>query len=498
MTAFEQVRRKTFCSRGTSSIHNGVFIADVPLAISDLVKIQYEFLPEFRFISNMNRHVTRFSPDYIVDDISNYNDSNSVHTGTSSLLSYSDTTFLDILISDNSETSAIYYILGVSGNTYFVLTNKMNTPNNKIILGKFQSPMVFKGNLSLHNGQLYALIPHGGFFIDSHNRPNNISQSGILFTIDPNTLKVSGFRGINLSNNFVMIGGAEEKGREEPLYLLNNDVISRFNPSTSHSWSVPMSKQQFSATTAKDMVILIACDEITALDNNDGHLIWTHKLNRCTDICGVGISDRLYILTIVGNVLTVTQANVTKSGMTIISQKTIGNPTKPNIYCISSWSNSFNRQGYIVWTDTRIYFFNNNNELISTTTLDGISIPRTYRMIPRHSSYNIPVIVNGINTIKINKINTFSDSSNYGGIFLLKESFPQRAGIVTDIVDQNKVYVVTTGNITDILRNLTPQQTYIVYKNGVLTGSYHNINQGRPFLIVGMEPNSASIIYNNI
>lgn len=465
--------RKTFCSRGGSSIHNGVFIADIPLQVADLVKIQVKN-------SRPPHHVTRFSSDHVIDDISHYDDSEiSSSTSFTSLPTFTNTTFIDIITNPQSFQ---YYVLGISSNTYFILT-----ANNRIPLATFQSPTTPKGNLAIYNGKLYALIPHGGSFISS-SRPINISQSGVLFTIDLNNFKISGIRGINLGNNFMMFGGSEMGS--EPLYLLNDNIVSRFNPSTSHSWSVHLTKQQLSASVIKGMVIMIACDEINALDANNGNILWTFKLDTCSKICSVATSTTLYILQITDISLTIMQADITQSGLTLISQKILLHPNKPNLYCISIWS-----KGYIIWTDTRIYILNNNNEILSTVTINNISVDRTSRIIPRYSPNNIPVIINGTNTVQINDINTFSDSSDYAGIFVLREDYPQRAGIVTDVLDNNQVYVVTSGTIVDILKNLTPNRTYIINKSGVLTGSYHNINQGKPFLIAGMEGNAATIIY---
>lgn len=81
---------------------------------------------------------------------------------------------------------------------------------------------------------------------------------------------------------------------------------------------------------------------------------------------------------------------------------------------------------------------------------------------------------------------------------MLKPSFPQKAGIVTDVIDKNKVYVALTGVINDVLRNLIPHKIYIIDMDGNLSSSYHNIEQGKSFLIAGKDHNSASIIYNGL
>jgi hypothetical protein len=458
--------RKTFCSRGSNSIHNGVFNTESPLSIGTIVKLN----------NRDPSSVKRFSSDPIVTSIKQYNN----------------TTMIDLIT-----TMTDLYILGSTNNTYFILKRSLETSSDCEIdqssiinLGIFQEPLSLNGHISIRNGNIVVLIYHIGQFIVTGNRHSFATNNGVLFNISIQDNKILGFRNIPLTSNFILFGGLEENNREEFLYLLDDTKLHRFNPSGSSSWIISIdSGKIISATTAPGLLLLLYNNRLQAIDINNGKLLWTHSIDSIAKCC-MAYGSHIYISTINNNNITIIQANVTNDGMNVISRNSFIVPKTPIICCVST----LNSDKYIIWTDNEIRIYTNDNNLLSITTLRNISLTRTYRLLPRHISYlKIPIIVNGVNSLFINDIETFT-GIEYAGFFILQDEFPQRAGVVTDIINDNKVYVVLTGPVSDIFQNLTLHRTYIIDINGNLTGLYHDVNQGKPFLIAGNEPNVASYI----
>jgi hypothetical protein len=115
--------------------------------------------------------------------------------------------------------------------------------------------------------------------------------------------------------------------------------------------------------------------------------------------------------------------------------------------------------------------------------------------VPKYCSNDIPVIINGNDNLAINSVETVN---NHNVLCILKETFPARAGIVTDIIETDKVYVITSGMVTNTYTDLIINHTYIIDKNGNLTGKYHDIGNNRPFMVTGNLSDKATIIYNII
>lgn len=467
--------QKSFSS-DNSSIHNGTFFTDTQLSIGDIVKVQKSSIRRIPTDPHSSQYVTRFSPDYNVTNI--------VH--------YHDTIFIDVLMISND-----IYILGSNNsNEYFLQKN-----NDKISLGVFTPPLSYLGNLSIINNQIYVLIYHTGTFTASSQRPSNITHSGTLFTINNNTFKLTSFRGISLQEHFMLFAG------NKSLYLINGTQLSKFNPTSSASWEISLRSVPVSATTTFNMIIVLLYDEIIIVNPSNGSVLLNHPFPQCNLVCCVSQPapndnlSRIYLVGIEGFNVIITQAtiNTFNAELTILSQIVL-----PENTYIDNCYISTSVDGYILFiqkpTSSHIYIYNNDNTRLSTFTLHGISTQYTYQPIPLHVPESIPVLLNIHGTTYVNTIPTFINQTDIpaSGIFTLEPTFPQCAGIVTDVITNDKVYVVMSGVITDTLRDLIPHTTYIVDKRGNLSGIYHNITQGKPFLIVGRDPNSASISYNHL
>lgn len=523
--------RKTFCSRGnvSNSIYNGIFSTDIQLSVGNIVKIKN------------SRAVVPFSSDYIVTSYNNYTQ-----------LIGDSTTIIDLIIVDN-----IIYMLGATSDTYFIRketfpnTTSHNYPlkekskpfnlieSSTLILGKFHGQLSLSGNIIIRNGNIHVLVYHDGSYSMIRNKKqqcekNNTSiiplnknrNNGLLINISLDNFKIIGFRNLPLTTNFLLFGGLEEYNREEFLFLLNDNNLLRFNPGSSYSWNRIVERNIVSASTTRNLVLLLRNDSLEAIDQNTGISNWVaptspgakccvcYDSNKNTishDVFGE-TSDELYqnsknfgkvfIVAINTNIINITQAYVDPSEFRIISTYEYVVTEAPKICGIST----LGKNKYVVWSEKEIRIFNENNKLLSTTNLENISIPRTYRLLPRHLSEYVFVAINGEQDIYINNINTFTaidiystDIKPYAGFFIITEEFPKTAGIVTDIID-NKVYVVFNGAITNILTNLDTCKIYMIDICGNLIGNYHNINQDtsitRPFLITGIEHNQAFIVYN--
>jgi hypothetical protein len=126
----------------------------------------------------------------------------------------------------------------------------------------------------------------------------------------------------------------------------------------------------------------------------------------------------------------------------------------------------------------------------------GLALNRTYRLLPRHCEF-LRCIINSDNITYINNIPTFQ-GSHYAGTFDITHSYPQRVGVITDIVDDTHVYVVLRGSLTNIFTDLTIHRTYILDIHGRLHDKYHDVNEGKSFLIAGNETNKCSLVYNGL
>jgi len=519
--------RRTCCydhDTNNNSIHNGAFFTDTQLSVGDIVKVKSSSIRRIPTDPHSSQYVTPFSPDYTVTNIVNY----------------PDTVFMDVLMSNND-----IYILGAHQDPSLTLSSRLvenripvfdlpvmptgsriadqsreyfiQKNDHKLSLGVFTPPLSYLGNISIINNQIYVLIYHTGTFVASGRRPSNIKQTGTLFTIQTDTFKVISFRGITLQEHFMLFSGKQSppgplKGLgNDSLYVINGTSISRFNPSSSPSWVISLHSVPVSATTILNMVIVLLCDEIIILDSSDGSTVQNHIFDKCNLVYCVGQRESqsqgnnllIYLAGIEGSNVIITQATINKFNgeFIVISQIVISENVPIDTCYLSTWLN-----GYIVWieegTSARIYIYNNDNVCLSTITLEGISTRHTYQPLPQHVKESIPVLINIQGSTYVNDILTFDNDVNTlaSGFLTLEPSFPQRAGIVTDIISSDRVYVVISGVITDTLQNLIPNRTYIIDKNGNLSVDYvnHNVNEGKPFLVVGRDPNSASISYNGI
>ena len=497
--------RKTFCARGTNSDHNGVFNTETPLSIGTVVKLK----------PHDPHTVVQFSPDPVITSVQQYNNAR----------------FIDIISTSNDT-----YILGATSDTYFIRhlyikkdisTFSLWSPeraqaiqdidSTEILLGVFQPPLSLIGNICIQNRHIVVLIYHKGQFTVTCNRSSFSIKHGVLFSISLDNFKIVSFRNIPLTPNFLLFGGLEEDHREEFLYLINDNNLHRFNPSGSHSWTISVIDNIVSACTAPGIVILLRTNSIEAIKNIDGQSLWTITMTESLRCC-ISYDSHIYITSTNNNITTVIQGIITDSRLMIISYNTITNIMPSKLCCIST----LGIDRYIIWTENDIQIYTNDNRHLSTIILKNISISKIYRLLPRHSSVklkfpiigsgstiatnpvesqeslNIPIIVNGNNPILINDIDTFSGSESYAGLFYVKDDFPQRAGIVTDIIGDTRVYVVLDGPIIDVIKDLILHRTYIIDMQGNLTGSYHDMNKSRPFLITGNESNTAFIIYNGL
>jgi len=479
--------RKTFRSNNTNTnnIYNGVFTTKVPLTVGTIVKLNKQDPTS----------VLLFSSDPTITNIKQYQN----------------TTFIDLIATNN-----YIYILGADNTRYFILQQSLEDPSltSQIILGNFQEPLSLQGNITIHNDNIIVLLYHNGWFTITGNRHSLATKNGIILNISIQDTKITGFRNIPLTENFLLFGGLEEKNREEFLYLLDNNKLHRFNPTTSSSWIKTIDPGVISACTAANLLLLLHNNGIQAIDTTNGNILWNITIDKLIvgemksliAKCCVAYGSKLYITILNNNDIIVVQGNIDINGFNVISQNIFTLAKTPILCCITT----LNTDKYIIWTDVDIRLYTTDNQLLSTTSLSNLSLDRTYRLLPRHISFTgtvkLPIIINGIDSIFINGIESFTGIINtqkslepYAGLFILQDNFPQRAGVVTDIVDDNKVYVTFTGNVVNIFQNLLLHRTYVIDINGNLHLSDYNVSEKvELFLSVGNNSNIVSIIYNNL
>lgn len=469
--------RKSLCSGNSQSVYNGIFNTENPLSIGTIVKIKDN-------LSNslIENNISEFCPDTVTNNIGEYENS----------------TLIDII---NHNTNK--YILGAKhspDNYYFIIFMNNNNELKLINIGSSHDILSFRGNICIYNEYLFILIYHKGVF----NVPGkqSTSNSGILITLELNVLKILGFRGINLDEYFMLFGGCEESNREEPLFLINGLKISRFNPGASNSWTILLQEYVLSACTAPNMIILLFTNYLSAIDSNNGKILWNYKLSEISDKCRgincVATASKLYLIITDNyrNNLNCLQAKINHNELIIISQKTISQNDSSEICTISEWTSDIS-SGYIICMEKMIIVINDNNIILSEIKLDNISIPRTYRFVSRHNSQNIIVLINSFGNMYINNNKLFIGINNlYAGMFIIKQCFPKKVGVVIDILDENKVHVALDGVVTNIFKSLISNKIYMIDMNGKL--SINQNDQSKPFLIVGKESYSASLIYNRL
>jgi hypothetical protein len=287
--------RKSFCSRSAPDIHNGIFITDTQLKIGNIVKV----------LSTDPHKVTNFSSDLVITNPDQR----------------TNTTFIDVISG---------YILGARDNIYFIRHG-----SSDFVIGTFLGKLSLNGNICIQNNRIIVIIYHSGDFIVTGNRPSNTGTlSGIVFTINVNTLNVDGFRIIELNSNFLLFGGVEESGREEFLYLLDGIHLARFNPACSPSWRKKIPDGIISAATVKNTIILMQEHLIHAIDSVTGSNLWSQSLN-FTNKCCVGKNSSLYISSH-QNTLIVTRGTVSNESLVNISETKVPVINDPILACIST------------------------------------------------------------------------------------------------------------------------------------------------------------------
>lgn len=167
-----------------------------------------------------------------------------------------------------------------------------------------------------------------------------------------------------------------------------------------------------------------------AIDSNNGLNLWTTNIqSRATCCIGRTLTDhnsKVYITSVISNIVTIIQAYVTRLGFNIISETTFAVPNNPEMYCISTYDDS----KYIISSEHEVSIYNDSNKLLSKTLIGNIDLDRTYRLIlkdphgapgrkPKHVDSYILVALNGINTVNINGFSAFISDDIYAGIFII-------------------------------------------------------------------------------
>lgn len=314
---------------------------------------------------------------------------------------YDQVTFIDLVTS----ADITYILCSSSIQTYFILSLNASGVIAQFDLATFDVTLTNLGHIVSFNNHIYVLIYNPGSCTVVGDRISNSSPSspGILFTIRDTT--VLSYRRLSLTQNFLLFG-------QDWLYLayIDTNILQRFNPATSPSWTIPIQNALIDGCTVPDMVILLYSTYFQGFDNF-GTILWTSTLANPNAKSCTSYNFTLYIASIVPQVY-ISQWAIGATGPTLISNT---QSTSNNVELV--FVASLDTDKYIVATEFSLDVYSNDTTLITHFDLGSVMPQFIYRLIPRNTNIYCTVIINGIIPITVNTQPYFEGTGSYAGFF---------------------------------------------------------------------------------
>ncbi len=182
----------------------------------------------------------------------------------------------DDKIQDLCVVSGIIYGLVSSVDRYYLVVMNKKSKESIVDIGKFQQPA--KGYIRIYNGALVFILQNNGCFEFKNNR-SGVSE-GLVVCMNINTYKIVSFRKISLNRDFLLLGSRS-------LYLINDNMLSKFHPNESCSWIQSLQSGIIAACATSQLIFILRPDSLEILNARDGTFVikYLGKFNINLSLC---------------------------------------------------------------------------------------------------------------------------------------------------------------------------------------------------------------------